>query len=251
MKIDADVASVLERARFAGPVLVLPEGQLDRKLYERVNKALTLLGGRWDRRQGGHVFGEPAEDALDEALMTGEIADRRKELQAFYTPPAVAQRVIEAAGIQAGMRVLEPSAGRGALALPAQQAGAWVMCIEKDPDTFAALVAAGAEGACMDFLDHAPNPTFDKVIMNPPVSRQQDMKHVLHALQFLRPGGRLVAIMSPGFRHRQTAIADAFRDELQTRGGTVENLPFGSFKESGTMVDTVLVSIPEGREERS
>ncbi len=31
--------------------------------------------------------------------------------------------------------------------------------------------------------------------MNPPFSRQQDIRHVMHAAKFLKPGGRLVAVM--------------------------------------------------------
>ncbi|MDF9812984.1 hypothetical protein [Streptomyces sp. SPB162] len=48
MKIDPDVLDVLRAATVDGPALRL-NGQLERKLYERVNLALHALGGVWHR----------------------------------------------------------------------------------------------------------------------------------------------------------------------------------------------------------
>ena len=44
---------------------------------------------------------------------------------------------------------------------------------------------------------------FDRVVMNPPFCRGRDLDHVRHALRFVAPGGRLVAIMSAGVAFRE------------------------------------------------
>ena len=102
-----------------------------------------------------------------------------------------------------------------------------------------------------DFLKAAPVQKFDRVVMNPPFSRQADIDHVTHAARFLKPGGRMVAIMSAGTIFRQNSKAVAFRGWLEALGGTLEDLPDGAFKASGTMVRTCIVSfdIPAEPEE--
>jgi 16S rRNA G966 N2-methylase RsmD len=81
---------------------------------------------------------------------------------------------------------------------------------------------------------------FDMVLMNPPFTKQQDIDHVSHAFQFVRPGGVLVAIMSPAFTFRKTTKSEAFR-ELVDMQGHYEDLPDGTFKAEGTNVKTVMV----------
>jgi type I restriction-modification system DNA methylase subunit len=84
------------------------------------------------------------------------------------------------------------------------------------------------------------------VLMNPPFDKKRsDIHHVLHALKFLKPGGRLVAIMPSGVTFREDALTRDFRGIVEARGGHIEELPDRSFKQSGTMVNTVLVVIPE------
>jgi hypothetical protein len=75
--------------------------------------------------------------------------------------------------------------------------------------------------------------------MNPPFARQADIDHVLHAMQFLRRGGLLVAIMSASVKFRSNAKTAAFR----RLGGRILELPDGSFKTSGTMVNACIVVI--------
>lgn len=242
MKIAPEVLSVIGASSAQGSVLMLPPGQLDRTLYTKVAKALQLVGGKWDRRAGGHVFGGDAGEAIESILMTGEVRDLKKELQAFYTPDALARRVVEAADIQPGMSVLEPSAGHGAIAKAARAAGGNVTCVEINAGAFATLADLGFDATLKDFCDYDPVVQFDRVVMNPPFARQQDMTHVLRAFDMLKPDGVLVSIMSPAFRYRDTSVSTLFRATLEDHG-TVTDLPAGSFKESGTTVDTVMVTL--------
>jgi type I restriction-modification system DNA methylase subunit len=94
------------------------------------------------------------------------------------------------------------------------------------------------------FLNQAPTPEYDRVVMNPPFAKQADIKHVMHALKFLKPDGKLVSVMSASVDFRDNKLTKEFRDLIAERGGRIEALPDGAFKESGTMVRTVIVEIP-------
>lgn len=59
----------------------------------------------------------------------------------------------------------------------------------------------------------------------------------------LRPGGRLVAVMSEGPFFRARAADKAFREWLDAVGGRSRKLPEGAFEASGTGVRTRLVVI--------
>jgi 16S rRNA A1518/A1519 N6-dimethyltransferase RsmA/KsgA/DIM1 with predicted DNA glycosylase/AP lyase activity len=139
------------------------------------------------------------------------------------------------ADVQPGMSVLEPSAGEGALARPIQARSALVWCIEID-DKRAAKLPAAFVG---DFLQVEPHQAYDRVVMNPPFAKRADIHHVTHARKFLKPDGKLVAIMSAGVAFREDALAREFREQCET----IEPLPDGAFKESGTGVRTVVVTM--------
>lgn len=144
------------------------------------------------------------------------------------------------------MAALEPSAGHGELALRARDAGAVVDCIELMEANHAYLLTLPGLRTIerRDFLGIAPSPDYDRIVMNQPFMKQADIKHVSHALGFLKPGGRLVSVMAAGVSFRTDARTTAFRKLIEERGGQVEALPEGSFKESGTGVNTVIAVIP-------
>lgn len=71
------------------------------------------------------------------------------------------------------------------------------------------------------------------IVMNPPFSKGQDIKHVMHARRFLRADGLLIAIVSAGSR---TEAA------LQPLADSWDEIPADTFKESGTGVRTILAT---------
>lgn len=254
--IPQDVLSALDGLTFDGSIARIA-GQLDRALYTRTDKVLQALGGKWDRRAKGHVFtGEDAAARVEEALLTGTY-ERAENFDYFPTPPELAREVVRRAGLRDGMSVLEPSAGDGALC-DAALAGVphdfgcdvWDFhCFEIRPDLRAKLGAKGLRvDSQPDFIaaSYFTLDAFDRVVMNPPFSRQQDVDHVTHALNFLAPDGLLVAIMSAGVEFRQTKKTVALRELIAARGGSITRNPEGSFKPSGTNVNTVMVVIPGG-----
>ena len=242
MIVAPDVLAVLDRAEVEGPALRLA-GQIERKLYERTDKVLRAAGGKWDRKARVHLFEGEAAEALEPIFLTGSIVGARQELGVFYTPAPLAEQVMLRAGIVAGMAVLEPSAGRGALAAPALLRRARVDCVEIDPRSVRILASmAFRQVVEADFLTLPSEPMYDRVVMNPPFAKGQDCAHVLHALRFLRPGGRLVAIMAAGITFRDGAAWRQVREAV-ARKGLIEPLPPGSFKAAGTAVNVALVTI--------
>ena len=240
-----DVRDVLSRSTITATTLALP-GQLDRKLYTRTMAVIDAAGGRWDKKTRLHVFDRDPREVLGLAIEVGKITSKKQEFQAFYTPPALADRIVKEAGVRRGAVVLEPSAGTGSIAHACLRAGALpkdIHCIDSDPDVEQALKQFSFIGT--DFLSWIPPDrvcTFDAVVMNPPFTRGQDVAHVAHALAFPAIGCTLVAVMTPTWLASDKAACRALRLQLD-RGydWRTEALPDGSFKESGTNVKTILL----------
>ncbi|WP_431928736.1 DUF3560 domain-containing protein [Nonomuraea jabiensis] len=171
-----------------------------------------------------------------------------RDSEAFFSPPVVVERVMEEAELERGMTVLEPSAGNGALAKAAAAEGCEVHCVERYPKLSARLLdVPGIVGLTTgDFLEVQPDQypmRFDRVVMNPPFSKGQDIQHVTHALRFLKPGGRLIAVMAAGVLHHTFKTAERFRTLVEERGGRFEPLPPDSFAPA-TSASAVVVVIP-------
>jgi predicted RNA methylase len=246
-KISNEVLIILDRCVTDGQQLRLPGQKLDRPLYVAVNKVLEAAGGKWNKKLGAHLFPHDAANAMEQIVLTGEVRDIRQELQQFFTPTALAARVVDMADIHYGHDVMEPSAGGGALAFAADMKAKTITCVELDEALYARLASHKGmawEVRHADFLETKIQPVFDRVVMNPPFSKFADIKHVLHAVKFLRPDGRLVSIMSSGTIEREAKIAREFRDFVARVGGSFEMLPDDSFRESGTSVSTCVVTIP-------
>lgn len=238
MRISPIVRNVLDAATIDGDRVVL-NGQLERKLYTDTAKALEAAGAKWNKKARAHLFTTPdAAERIEQIILTGEIVHEKQELQQFFTPADLAAKVAARCDIRPGMKVLEPNVGGGALAQAAKACGGVVTGYEVDPKLCAANEAIHA-----DFTKVEPTPVFDRVLMNPPFAKGADVEHVSHALKFLAPGGRLVAIMSGGVTFRQHAKMTKFRAEINALGGTIEALPSGSFKTSGTLVETILLVV--------
>lgn len=231
-------------ASFSGREMRLA-GQLDGKTYAAVNAIAEAAGGKWNKKARVHLFPGDARSAIDAAIESGAVT-RKQDLGQFDSPPAVVARILELAQIRAGMSVLEPSAGLGAIAHAAAAAGAVVTCVELDPNRAAVLKIEGFKVLAGDFLTFSHIGPFDLALMNPPFAGQVDIDHVRHAFAMLRPGGLLVAVMSAGVSFRQDRRAAEFRAWLRDLGGSFEALPEGAFKASSTSVRSVIVTVRTG-----
>ena len=241
-RVPETVQRVLRSAICDGNALTLT-GQLDRALYTETNKVLEALGGKWNKKAKAHLFDDDADDLVEQVLNTGTYTKTKQDFGAFYTPDALAAEVADAADIKPMMRVLEPSAGHGALALAAKARGGIVNCAEIRPDACAHLRGLGFQVWEGDFLKLELSPSFDRVVMNPPFAKRADIAHITRAFGLLVPGGELVAIASASVVMRDDSLARDFRDLVRSNFGMIADNPDGSFKESGTMVKTVMVTM--------
>lgn len=242
MIVAQNILEILDRSHLDGAVLRLPPGQLDRPVYVAVNKVIEAAGGKWDKKAKGHKFDCAAADAIEPILLTGAVTNAKQEFGAFFTPAPLAKRVVEMAAIAPGHRILEPSAGIGHL-LREMPGDTSRQAIEINA-AFVEKLHPFAAVRCADFLNcNGELGLFDKIVMNPPFAKQADIRHVLHAAKFLKPGGRLVSIMSASVQFRTDARSDEFRAFVAERSGNIEALPADSFKTSGTGVNAVVVTI--------
>lgn len=234
---------ILQGASVHGNVVKLNCGQIDRRTYALVDDALKAMGGKWSKKLGGHVFKEDPSGILDSFLESGE-ADLPERFDFFATQPPEVAVVIRMADLRPGMKVLEPEAGEGALAEAAAAVVGMenVFCVEIDPGRKSGLEARGFAVIGNDFMALQPRREYDRVVMNPPFSKLQDVKHVLHALAFLKEGGILTAIMGDGIRFRTDRLSAKLRGILKEYG-TIEENRKGAFKDTGTMVNTIVVSL--------
>ena len=168
----------------------------------------------------------------------------------FVTPRPVIDQMIASANIEPGMSVLEPSAGKGDIAdaIKATQPGVEVSTAEISSQLRSILEAKGHKIVGQDIFEHAGK--YDRIIANPPFEKGQDVDHVKHYWNLLKPGGRMTVIMGehPFFASDKKSVA--FREWLESIGGTSEQLPpksftgKESFRQTGVAARVVTIDKP-------
>lgn len=214
-----------------------------------------MMAGRSSQLTGRSRLASLREQHNDKAAEMAAERDRMaalKDRQAvvvssfnlFPTPPDIAD--LMASMFDDFGEVLEPSAGTGRLYEAVKRADreAAFTLIDISPDCCEVLKAVRTTLddhtytaiRQADFLTIDPEryESFNSVIMNPPFKNGADVKHIRHALSFLRPGGRLVSLCANGPRQRQ---------HLQPMADEWIELPAGSFKSEGTGVDVAILVI--------
>ncbi len=158
----------------------------------------------------------------------------------FQTPRAIAARMVSMAGDLNNKAILEPSIGLGRIIeqIPEEfhsNITAYDINIDCIKHIYKAYTKVNRLKIC-DFLTIEQG-QYDLIIMNPPFKQGQDIKHILHAVKKLRPGGKLISLCFNGVRQNK---------ELKPICDSWEVLPDGSFRESGTNASVVLITIIKG-----
>jgi len=255
MKIPHEILEILEKCKIKDRTIFLPE-QLDRKVYQTVNKCLENIGGKWNRRAKGHVFDCDPAGPFNDMLLSGETTDMKKLFQFFPTPRTVAEQICEMAELTEDSIVLEPSVGKGGIADVIWEHGvSSLLGIELNQDMkryldgkpYTSLVGT-------DFLEFAKEvkrgnikAEFSHIIMNPPFSKQREIEHIMAAYELLAPGGILVSVVSNSPFWRSDTKSLIFRNWLNSEDAfefeEEIDLPEGAFKESGTMIPTKIIKL--------
>jgi len=159
----------------------------------------------------------------------------------FQTPEEVAQRMFDKipSKYYKDLSILEPSAGLGRLykVLLRYLPKANYTLVDNNPDCVKELYnisGAGTQIIQNDFLSIEMGHLYNLIIMNPPFKMGTDIKHIKHALRFLKPGGLLVALCYNGVKQNKV---------LKPIADTWEVLPKNSFKSEGTAAEVVLLTI--------
>lgn len=238
---------VLNACTVEGMTVKLPPVQLERKLYQDVAKSLELIGGKW---KGGKIMGfvfphNPSE--LLEQIANGEKRNLKKEFQFFGTPATLADRLIQLAEITEGNNVLEPSAGQGAIlkAIQRNYTPHRMTAIELMPTNCEIMRMNGQHVIEGDFLKLAKTMygSFDRIIANPPFSKNQDIDHIIQMYLCCKVGGRIVTIAGKHWQHATEKKCQQFREWLQEINAEIIELEAGEFKESGTSIATCIIII--------
>ena len=203
----------------------LGEGAYTQKqAYDAMEMGINLYISEWNIFPGRVKYSDDFMRHiydLQDVLRTIPTQTNRNEeqvkFQQFSTPPTLAYLVNWLANINKGNTVLEPSAGTGNLAVFAKNAGANLILNDYSESGLRADIldalnwgkvyredALHLADILIPKLDTLP----DRVVMNPPFSaagkqgtansNQNGFRHVEQALQLLRNGGRLVAILGAG-----------------------------------------------------
>lgn len=237
---------ILQSCKVEGFLVKLPPVQLDRRLYQEVAKDLELIGGEW---KGGKIKGFVFQ--FDPSNLLRQIANctdqnLKKEYQFFSTPDALADELVENAGIEEYDLVLEPSAGQGAIikAIKRKHPSIEVYwCELMDLNRGICELIPDTLFLKDDFLEMPANPRlrglFHKIIANPPFAKNQDIDHIMAMWECLAPGGRIVTIAGVHWQFATEKKCAQFRRWLEQQIHTVTEIPEGTFKESGTNVRTV------------
>ena len=163
------------------------------------------------------------------------VAEIHIESQLFVTPEPVARDMVTLADLSCAERILEPSAGTGAIlrAIRERDPLAQIDAVEINDALYRSLVAEfhAVNVTRADFLEFRPETRYDKILMNPPFRNGVDVAHIRHAITLLKPGGILVAICANGPRQRK---------ELEPLADLWEPLPRGTF--AWTDVATAMIS---------
>lgn len=166
----------------------------------------------------------------------------REGVDYFATPEPVGFKMVDWAAIKDGEKVLEPSAGHGAIArfFPAQSD---VTMVEPSYDLSnrAALANGQARIVNSKFEDLSLSNKYDAIVMNPPYGSggKTAVEHMEKAARHLREGGRMVALIPRGGQVEKRL--EAFAEVAEKNGLHLVAkvaMPSSTFERAGTAVNT-------------
>lgn len=187
------------------------------------------------------------ETMQHEAQRFAALAEREaprviSSFQLFQTPEPIADRMAMIADPQDGERWLEPSAGLGRLYRAIRhRSAAEITLVENAAECAGELYREMQGDDCVtliqqDFLTCTVEQLglFDGIIANPPFKMGTDVKHIRHAMKFLKTGGRIVSLCYAGTKQQA-----AFKNNPEW---TWEELEPRSFRSEGTGASVAMIT---------
>lgn len=239
--ISEPVRTALRNGRFSKDkgVWYFSDSNLQKSQVEELERTLNFIGGVQEKRHW--QFPYEIGHTLNTIVATGLIPDTKSH-QFYPTPRLIAEYVARAIELKQGEKLLEPEAGRGDLLACIDANPEDVTCIEVAPLFADILLGKGyTNTVCCDFMKWSEvnaGYQFDKIVMNPSYSLGRHREHTLAALEHLKVGGRLVAVL-PGdapvlnwmsLDNYVYAKGKSFTDEFEDTGITVSVYVFKRVK---------------------
>lgn len=192
----------------------------------------------WDQAKT-HYYGR---------MKTSGKRDQRAGVDFYSTPEPVGLKMVEWAGLRTYERVLEPSAGDGAIAryFP-DDADRTVIEPSLELNSRVQLRTPGAKAISERFEDHNLVNKYNAVVMNPPYGAggKTAIEHLSKAARHLKDGGRIVALIPTGpsaDKHFQKWFFGEKAAKNLVMSSEVK-LPASTFEKAGTKVMTRIVVI--------
>jgi hypothetical protein len=238
---------ILKKSTVSENSVKLPDVMLDRKEYMDVKKTLEGIGGKW---KGGKtkafIFTHDPKPLMDE-ILGGKKVNLKKDFQFFGTPELLADRLVDLADISKEHTFLEPSAGQGAIikAIRKKVFTKPIAYYELMPQNKDILKKIDDNILFLgdNFLEHNIDIKFDRIIANPPFTKNQDIDHLWKMYYCLNDKGILVCITSTSWYRGSQKRQVAFREFLEEVDAEIIEVEEGAFKESGTSIATLIIKI--------
>lgn len=150
-------------------------------------------------------------------------------------------------GVQLTNRdVLEPSAGSGNLAEGILKAFPYVSsldCVELNKELRTELLRKGFTVVGNDFLQFQTEKKYDFIIATPTYKNNVDIEHIMHMFNFLKPGGKIVALTYPEWAMKNGEHQVRFRKWLETKRYSMKMLKDMSFVENYKTQPSMIITI--------
>lgn len=212
-------------------------------------------GGKAADQRGSNTISEfeKAKSYYYAQQKNSKSRDQREGVDYFATPEPVGLKMVEWAGIKPGDKVLEPSAGHGAIArfFPERTE---VTMVEPSLNLSqrAALANGGARIVNQRFEDFNRTNKYDAIVMNPPygMGGKTAYEHLEKATQHLREGGRIVALLPRGgLADRRLVDFMPLAEENGIHLVADIAMPSSTFERAGTKVNTRVLVLDKNTSE--
>lgn len=180
-------------------------GSKDKQILDELDKLLSFVGASKHQINQAvwYEFDYPVKDIISFLILKGVYPDF-KSYQYYPTENELSELAVIEADINENDECLEPSAGQGAIAkhLPDGK----THCVEISELNVEILKKKGFNVEKHDFLKWSAknlSRKFDKIVMNPPFSKNRAILHVKTAINHLKENGKLVAIIPSNYKNEE------------------------------------------------
>lgn len=259
----AFASKLAERASTAENLAMGPDSRaLKQSFITAYQEAAPITASKNDGK-GGKVADQRGSNTISEfekaksyyyaQQKNSKSRDQREGVDYFATPEPVGLKMVEWAGIKPGDKVLEPSAGHGAIArfFPERAEVTMVEPSLNLPQR-AALANGGARIVNQRFEDFNRTNKYDAIVMNPPygMGGKTAYEHLEKATQHLREGGRVVALLPRGgLADRRLVDFMPLAEESGIHLVADIAMPSSTFERAGTKVNTRVLVLEKNTSE--